>query len=66
MQIGDKGINISGGERQRIGIARALYFNPDIIILDEATSSLDVVTEKYIIDELLSIKRKVTAIFYFT
>lgn len=63
MQIGDKGINISGGERQRIGIARALYFNPDIIILDEATSSLDVVTEKYIIDELLSIKRKVTAIF---
>ena len=63
MKIGDKGINLSGGERQRIGIARALYFDPKIIILDEATSSLDITTERFIIDELLSIKKSVTIVF---
>ena len=60
--VGDQGSKISGGERQRIGIARALLSNPKLLILDEATSSLDGGTETEISDSIQLIKGKVTVV----
>ena len=54
--IGDKGIKISGGEKQRIGIARALYLKKDLLIMDEATNALDESTENKIMSDIKKIK----------
>ena len=58
-KISEEGLNISGGEVQRIGIARALVNNPEIIFLDEATSALDTFTENKILKEINSLKKTV-------
>ena len=57
---GDRGIRISGGERQRLGIARALYHNPDVLVFDEATSALDNATEKAVMEAIDSFHGKKT------
>ena len=62
-KVGERGVKISGGEKQRIGIARALYNNPEVLIFDEATSALDLNTESKILKMLLDLNRKKTIIF---
>ena len=58
--VGDRGTKISGGQAQKIGIARALYNNPDILILDEFNSSLDIQSENLIIKNFYQLKKYMT------
>lgn len=60
--IGEKGVKLSGGEKQRLGIARAIFKRPQILLLDEATSHLDVESEKDIQESLHEFFKEVTAI----
>ncbi|MGE3278240.1 MAG: ABC transporter ATP-binding protein [Candidatus Altimarinota bacterium] len=60
--IGEKGVKLSGGEKQRVGIARAVYKKPQILFLDEATSHLDIDSEEMIQDSLSTFFENITAI----
>lgn len=64
--VGKFGIKLSGGQRQRIAIARALLRNAPILILDEATSSLDQSSERYVKDALLNLRHKYKVIIVIT
>ena len=60
--VGERGIKLSGGERQRVAIARAILADAPILILDEATSSLDSVSEHYIQKALANLMKGKTSI----
>ena len=61
-EVGEKGAKISGGQRQRLGIARAVFTNPKLLVLDEATSALDGETESNISDLIQALKGQVTVV----
>jgi ABC-type multidrug transport system fused ATPase/permease subunit len=61
-QMGDRGTRISGGQRQRLGIARAVFNTPRLLVLDEATSALDGITESQISDAIQKLGDEVTVV----
>ena len=61
--VGEEGINLSGGQKQIIALARALYNKPQLLLLDEATAAMDRVTEKFMLNLLTQLKSKMAVIF---
>jgi ABC-type bacteriocin/lantibiotic exporter with double-glycine peptidase domain len=60
--IGENGVRLSGGQYKRIALARTFYFGKKIIVMDEATNSLDLDSEKYIMEQVNELKNKKTII----
>ena len=63
LEIGEKGNKLSDGQKQRLAIARALYNKPNILILDEATNSIDLNNEKIIFENILKTFSYLSIIF---
>jgi ABC-type multidrug transport system fused ATPase/permease subunit len=61
-RVGEAALRMSGGQLQRLGIARALYTDPKMLVLDEATSSLDGKTESEVSDSILELRGKITIV----
>jgi ABC-type multidrug transport system fused ATPase/permease subunit len=60
--IGEHGLTVSGGEKQRIAIARALYRRPELLVFDEATSALDSQTEQALVAALTGLRGRITVL----
>lgn len=61
--VGEEGINLSGGQKQMLALARALYHKPQLLILDEATAAMDRQSEQFVLELLLQLKKEMGIIF---
>lgn len=61
--VGEEGINLSGGQKQMIALARALYYQPQLLIFDEATAAMDRQSELFVLNLLQSLKNDMAIIF---